>query len=100
MLFLLGLDNSERMSGHVFNVGDERQNCTKPHICENIRARLADTYIHYADVGKDADQRNYFLSYAKLNRLGYSTQKTVDEGIDELARALQVVQVRSPYANV
>jgi len=57
-------------------------------------------YIHYADVGEDADKRNYVVSYKKINDLGYDTTITVEQGIEEIVRVCQVIQFRNPYSNV
>ena len=59
-----------------------------------------DFYLHYADIGEDADKRNYVVSYKKISGLGYRTTITLEEGIEELMRGLQVIDVRNPYSNV
>jgi nucleoside-diphosphate-sugar epimerase len=74
-------------------------NFSKAQICDLIRKKV-DYYLHYAEVGEDADKRNYVVSYKKLHALGYRTTVTVEEGIEELVRALQVVDVTNPYTNV
>lgn len=56
--------------------------------------------IHYADVGEDKDKRNYIVSYEKVNKLGYDTTITVEEGIDELMKALEAIEFKMPYSNV
>ena len=74
-------------------------NFSKEQICKLIEARVR-CYVHYADVGEDADKRNYVVSYKKLNSLGYKTSIAVEQGIDELVQGFQVISVKSPYANV
>ncbi len=98
--FRFALENSDRMSGEAYNVGDETQNFSKREISEKICSRVKDTYLHYADMGKDEDQRNYVVSYKKLKALGFKTEITIDEGIDELVRAFSCIRVHTPYANV
>lgn len=78
------------MAGEVYNVGDESQNFSKHDIVEMIRAKTG-CYVHYAEVGKDEDARNYEVSYAKIKALGYRTAISVSEGIDELIAALPLV---------
>ena len=48
--FLFGLDNADRMTGQVYNVGSEQMNYSKSAVCELIQKRF-DYYLHYADVG-------------------------------------------------
>lgn len=97
--FLFAIENADRMKGQVFNVGSESMNYSKAQVCEIIRKKV-DYYLHYANVGEDADKRNYVVSYKKISSLGYNTTVTIEQGIDELVRALQIVEVRNPYANV
>jgi nucleoside-diphosphate-sugar epimerase len=97
--FLFAIENSDRMAGQVFNVGSEHMNYSKADVCERIKAKV-EHYLHYADVGEDADKRNYEVSYKKINNLGYHTTIELDDGIDELIRALEIVDTITPYANV
>lgn len=97
--FLFGVENSEKMAGNIYNVGSENMNYSKEQICEMIRNKTK-AYIHYADVGEDADKRNYVVSYKKINSLGYETTIKVEDGIDELVRVCKAIQFRNPYSNV
>ena len=97
--FVFAIDNADKMKGEVYNVGSEKMNYSKHHICEMIKKETG-TYVHYADVGEDADKRNYVVSYNKINTLGYDTTITVEAGIKELVRALQVIQVHNRYTNI
>ena len=97
--YLFAIDNADRMQGQVYNVGSESMNYSKKQVCEMIRQKV-DFYLHYADIGEDADKRNYVVSYKKISSLGYRTTITLEEGIDELVRAVQVLDVKSPYSNV
>jgi nucleoside-diphosphate-sugar epimerase len=97
--FLFGIKNQGKMTKNVYNVGSESMNYSKEQICELIRAQT-NAYIHYADVGEDADKRNYLVSYKKINSLGYHTTISLEEGITELARVCKAIEFRNPYSNV
>ena len=97
--FVFAIDNAEKMRGQVYNIGSNTMNHSKQDICERIQSRVP-CYVHYAEVGEDADKRNYVVSYEKINALGYDTTITVEQGIDELARALKAVSFKTPYTNV
>jgi len=97
--FVFALDNADKMIGQVYNVGSETLNCSKEQICEYIKAQ-APCYVHYANVGEDADKRDYVVSYVKINSLGYYTTVTIEEGIAELAQALRVIMFKTPYTNL
>ena len=97
--FLFALENSGRMQGQIYNIGSERMNCSKADICRMIQQKI-EYYLHFADIGTDADQRNYIVSYEKIRSLGYSTTITMEEGIDELVCALQALDIENPYSNI
>ncbi len=97
--FTFALENQEAMRGQVFNVGSEKMNCSKEQICKYIEEQVP-CYVHYADVGEDADKRDYVVSYDKINCLGYDTSVTIQGGIIELSKAVMAVVQRTPYGNV
>ena len=97
--FMLALKNSEKMINNVYNVGSEHMNSSKEDIANLVRTKV-DYYLHFADVGKDEDQRNYEVSYAKIKALGFDTTISVEDGINELIRAYQTIDVRNPYSNI
>ncbi len=97
--FLFGIENQDQMKNNVFNIGSEKMNYSKEQICEMIKERTG-VYIHYADIEEDVDKRNYIVSYNKIKRLGYTTTISVEDGIDELIRALQAIEYKTPYTNI
>ena len=97
--FVLAIEKDGKMAGNIYNVGSEEMNYSKEDICTLIRKHTG-VYVHYADIGEDEDKRNYVVSYDKIRKTGYNTTITVEEGIEELAKALKAVEYRTPYANV
>jgi nucleoside-diphosphate-sugar epimerase len=97
--FHFAISNFEKMKNEVFNVGSETMNFSKQEIAEKIQTKIP-FYLHFADVGKDEDQRNYEVSYEKLRKHGFNTTIDVDQGIDELIRACAVLDLRSEFSNV
>lgn len=97
--FLFAIDHSEHMCGQVFNIGSENMNFSKAVICDLIQKQIP-YYLHFADVDEDADKRNYAVSYAKVKALGYETSITVEQGIDELVRSFQAIDISHPFSNV
>ena len=97
--FLVAIENAGKMSGQVYNVGSETMNFSKAEVCEMIRSRI-DYYLHYADVGQDADKRNYVVSYKKIGDLGFATSISLQDGIAELVRAVEVLEFKTPYSNL
>ena len=92
------LDHYTQMRGDVYNVGASDMNYTKIEVAQAIR-KLQPFYLHEAAVGEDLDKRNYEVSYAKINALGYQATITLEEGIREMMRVIPFIQQRSPWRN-
>jgi nucleoside-diphosphate-sugar epimerase len=93
------LDHWAEMQNEVFNVGQDSMNYTKEDIIMLLQKKL-DFMVHFAEVGTDADKRDYAVSYAKINRLGFFTEVDIHRGTDELISGLRLVDFRRPYSNV
>jgi len=97
--FVFAIDNFDKMKGEVYNVGGDNMNYSKREICE-ILIKETGTHVHYAEVGEDADKRNYVVSYKKINDVGFYTTISVEDGIKELIRVLPIIQTNNPYSNL
>jgi len=97
--FIFGMENRDKMTGQVYNVGSEKMNYTKEQVCEMIKAATK-CEVYYAEIGQDADKRDYEVSYQKINKLGFDTTISVEEGIGQLARAFEVIGNNSAYTNI
>lgn len=98
--FIYAIENQDDFKNNVFNVGSDKMNSSKRDACELIRKYVPKTYISYADIGEDADRRNYVVSYEKIHNLGYTTTITLDEGINELIKTIPLLTTVSKYRNV
>ena len=97
--FYFAINNSKKMIGNIYNVGSEKMNFTKQEVAEKIKKKV-DFYLHFAEIGEDADKRNYFVSYNKINQLGFETEIDIDDGIDELIKGMDLINISSRYYNV
>lgn len=98
--FLFAIENQNLMKSNVYNVGSNKMNYTKKQVCELINKQISDAYFHYADIGEDADKRNYKVSYDKINKLGFDVEVSVEDGIKELIKCVQLIQNELKYTNV
>ncbi|MDP6446103.1 MAG: NAD(P)-dependent oxidoreductase [Pirellulaceae bacterium] len=96
---IFALNQMDDMTGRPFNVGHESMNLTKEQIARKIQ-EFVPFYLHFAEIGTDADKRDYEVSYDKIRRLGFETKMTLDEGIRELIRAMEVLELDHPYSNL
>jgi nucleoside-diphosphate-sugar epimerase len=97
--FIFAIENQEKMGGQVYNVGGNELNFSKKEICNKIQDK-APYYLHLADIGSDADKRDYVVSYDKINKLGFETKISIDEGIVELVNGIKCIKNDNPYSNV
>lgn len=97
--FVFAIENYDRMKNKVFNVGSDSMNYTKHEITQKIKEKV-DYYLHFADIAKDEDQRNYEVSYEKIDALGFETTVSIDQGIDELLSVMGAIDIQNPYSNV
>jgi nucleoside-diphosphate-sugar epimerase len=97
--FIFAIEHRDAMQGQVYNVGSDTMNFSKKEVCDIIHGETG-AYFHFAPVGEDGDKRNYVVSYKKVKELGYDTTITVQEGVKELVKAMPVVKIVNPYANV
>lgn len=85
--FLFAVQHYDRMVGRAFNVGDTRANMTKEQLVKMIFAELPGGIYMISDHGTDPDQRDYIVSNARIEALGWRPQHTLQEGIRELIHA-------------
>jgi nucleoside-diphosphate-sugar epimerase len=97
--FAFALEHYPAMRDDVYNVGSEEMNYNKEEVALLIRQKI-DYYLHFAEIGKDEDQRNYEVSYAKIRGKGFKTEIDMQIGIDELIRAVDLIGVKNEYGNV
>lgn len=97
--FLFAIKNFDRMKGQAFNVGLTSANISKRELCERIKKFIPDLYIHSAPVGEDPDKRDYIVSNAKLEALGWAPQKSLEDGIQEIITAFPIIK-QTDFKNV
>lgn len=97
--FIFAMENFEIMNGNRYNCGLSDANCSKLELCEIIKKHIPDFNYLEATVGTDPDKRNYLVSNAKIEALGYKTKYTLDDGIEELIKAYSIIK-NSVYGNV
>ena len=74
-------------------------NYSKEEIAYEVKKKV-DYYLHFADFGTDEDKRNYEVSYNKIQLLGFDTTISLEEGIDELVKAAELIEIYNDYSNV
>jgi nucleoside-diphosphate-sugar epimerase len=98
--YVFGINNFDSMKDEVYNVGSEKMNKTKEDIANAVKEKLK-CELYFADKGiPDPDQRYYAVSYEKLRSKGYEISISFEQGVDEMVRGLQMVNITNPFVNI
>jgi len=97
--FLFAVGHARQMRDGVFNVGSESVNLTKEDVALMIRERI-NYFLHFAEIDKDEDQRNYAVDFSRIRNLGFELETPMEQGIEELMRGFQMISIPNPYSNV
>lgn len=90
---------TEVMSGEVFNVGKTSENYRKLDLVELLRERIPTMQVEF--VHRDEDPRDYKVSFDKVEQqLGFTTERSVFDGIDEVIALMRSGMVGDPDASV
>ena len=87
------IENYDKCNGQAFNVGLSSANLSKLELAENIKKYVPTLVIKQDEFNKDFDQRNYIVSNAKLEALGWNPTFSLDYGIEQLINAYQMTLV-------
>ena len=94
------MENRDKMVNQIFNLGSEESNVTKGHIVEIIKEKAPGFILHYTDSGGQDDRRNFHVDYSKIQSLGFKTSISLEQGVNELIKGMELIDVSNPYINV
>ena len=101
LVFEKMINEYETHSGEVFNVGLSNANLTKQQLCETIKEQIPSFEIFHNDNFEDPDKRDYVVSNLKLEKVGWSPNYTLEDGIEELIKTYTILikNLSSGYRN-
>lgn len=97
--FMHAMENFEKMKDQTYNVGLSEANLSKAELCAEIKKQVPRFTFIESKIGEDPDKRNYVISNAKIEKTGYKTQVSLEDGIAELIKGYQVIK-RNDFANI
>lgn len=86
------------MKGEPYYAGLSDANLSKYKLCERIQKHLPRFGFLESQVGKDPDQCGYIVSNTKIERTGFRTGFSLDDGIRELIKGFAMMRNRR-YTN-
>ncbi len=99
-VFMFGLDNWDRMVGQTYNVGLSDANLSKAELCGRIKAVIPDFHVLESEIGQDPDKRDYIVSNAKIEGLGWRPAHSLDDGIRELVKGYTMIRNGGQFDNL
>jgi len=84
------IDNYTICRGQVYNVGLSSANLSKLELAEKVKEHIPTLVIKQDEFKQDFDKRNYIVSNAKLESLGWQPMFDLDYGIKQLISAYQM----------
>ena len=99
-VFLFAIENHQVMKGQTYNLGLSDANLSKLELCQKIQEYLTDFHVFESDIGKDPDKRDYIVSNAKIEKLGWSPKFSLDDGIQELIKGYQIIRNGGQFDNL
>jgi nucleoside-diphosphate-sugar epimerase len=91
LTFIFAINNYEVLKNNVFNVGLSSANLSKFELCEKIKLYIPDFSIQVDEINTDPDKRDYIVSNEKLEKTGWLSRYSLDNGIIELIKAYQII---------
>jgi nucleoside-diphosphate-sugar epimerase len=89
--FQFVIENYDKCKGQAFNVGLSTANLSKLELAEKIKTHIPSLVIKQDDFKEDFDKRNYIVSNAKLESLGWKPIYDLDYGITQLIQAYKLI---------
>lgn len=97
--FLFALENFNKMNKEIYNVGDDKLNISKEDVCKLLQ-KYVEFYLHFVETGHDIDQRDYMVDFSKIKNMGFKTIISMEEGIQEIIKVCNIINIKNPYSNV
>lgn len=98
-VFIHGIDCFQKMKNNIYNVGLSSANLSKLELCSKIKNHIPDFVFFEEKIQKDLDQRNYIVSNKKIEKTGFTTNFSLDNGIEELIKGYQILNTKN-FSNI
>ena len=83
---IFSLKNFNKLKSNIYNLGLSSANLTKYMLARKIKKQLNYLKIKIVYNKKDPDQRDYYVSNAKIEKRGFRARTSIESGITELIK--------------
>ena len=89
---LFSIKNFEKIKNNTYNLGLSTANITKLDLLKKIKKYVPKLKIIINNKFKDPDQRDYFVSNRKIEKVGFKASIDLDTGIKELIKVFNIIK--------
>ena len=82
----------------VFNVGNNSENYNLTEVASIISKATGNTKVNLD--GLKEDNRSYSVSFDKIEQLGFSSQKSIEVGVEEIANSMKSGLINNPFCDI
>ena len=88
--FSFSIKNFKKLKNNVYNLGLSSANITKLKLAKKVQKIIPEFKIKIKNNKKDPDQRDYFVSNAKIEKKGFKAKISLDKGIKEMKQVFSI----------
>ncbi len=85
------INNLDKNTGEIYNVGLSDSNLSKAQLVEKIKEFIPEFAVTYSDYYEDPDKRDYIVSNEKIEKTGWKPKYSLDDGIKELIVGYKII---------
>lgn len=93
------LNNFKKLKNQVYNIGDNKMNYKKIEIAKLIQ-KHTNCFIYDSKHGTDLDQRDYEVSYKKINQKGFKCEVFLDSVMNNMLKVISNMKINHQWSNV
>ena len=87
---IMMIEKFNMFKNQIFNIGNNDMNLTKKEIANLIKSKI-DFELKIVSGKIDSDKRNFIVNYDKLEKTGFKTEISLEDGIDEIINKFKCI---------
>lgn len=96
---LMMVEKFDKFRNQIFNVGNNDMNVTKKEIANLIRPK-SNFELKMVSGELDPDKRNFIVNYDKIEKIGFKTKISLENGINEMIKKFKDIEDSPSFYNV
>ena len=98
-VILIMIKKFDKFRNQILNVGNNDMNTTKKKIADLIKSKI-NFELKMVSGEIDPDKRNFIINYDKIEKIGFKTTVSLENGIDEMIKKFKDLKDSPSFYNV